>query len=85
MNNEWTLTRVDGANVEAVNDPKSIKVFFTKNPDGSWDGECKNPEEILAGYRRLGMKPDAKALAGILQEAGRALQEFLRKEAGHGG
>lgn len=70
--------------MEAVNDPKSIKVLFIKNPDGSWDGRCQNPDEILASYRRLGMKPDVKALAGIMQEAGRALQDFLRKEAGHG-
>lgn len=85
MNNEWTLTRVDGAHVEAINDPKSIKVLFIKNPDGSWDGRCQNTDEILASYRRLGMKPDVKALAGIMQEAGRALQDFLRKEAEHGG
>lgn len=80
MNNEWTLTRVDVAHVEAINDPKSIKVLFIKNPDGSWDGRCQNPDEILASYRRLGMKPDAKALAAIMQEAGRALNDFLRVE-----
>ena len=68
----------------AVNEAGNIRLVFTKNPDGSWDGRCQNPDEILASYRRLGTKPDAKALAGIMQEAGQALQDFLRKEAENG-
>lgn len=70
--------------MEAVNAPGTIRIVFTKNQDGSWDGRCQNPDEILASYRRLGTKPDAKALAAIMQEAGSALNDFLRKEAEHG-
>lgn len=82
--NDWTFSRLDKTRVEAVNEAGNIRLVFTKNPDGSWDGRCQNTDEILASYRRLGMKPDAKALAGIMQDAGQALQDFLRKEAEHG-
>lgn len=81
--NEWNISRLDKNKVEAVNET-GIRLLFSKNPDGSWDGRCQNPDEILESYRRLGTKPDANALAGIMQEAGKALQDFLWKEAEHG-
>ena len=80
----WEFKWIDESRIEAVNAPGTIRIVFAKNQDGSWDGRCQNPDEILASYRRLGTKPDAKALACIMQEAGRALQDFLRKEAEHG-
>lgn len=81
--NEWNISRLDKNKVEAVNET-GIRLLFSKNQDGSWDGRCQNPDEILASYRRLGTKPDAGVLAAIMQDAGRALLDFLGKEAEHG-
>lgn len=82
--NGWNITRLDKNKVEAENDAGNICIIFNMNSDGSWDGRCQNPDEILASYRRLGMEPDATVLAGIMQEAGMALRKFLRKEDDYG-
>lgn len=81
---KWNISRLGKTKVEVLNEAGNIHLVFARNPDGSWDGRCQNLDEIMASYRRLGMKPDAKALAAIMQEAGRALQDFLWKEAEHG-
>lgn len=81
---KWNISRLGKTKVEVLNEAGNIHLVFTKNPDGSWDGRCQNPDEILASYRRLGTKPDAGVLAAIMQDAGRALLDFLGKEAEHG-
>lgn len=70
---KWNISRLGKTKVEVLNEAGNIHLVFARNPD-----------EILASYSRLGMKPDAKALAAIMQEAGSVLNDFLRKEAEHG-